>query len=111
MVLSFLEKYRSITSNPNASLEAKWLVNDPCGTRAAWTMSRTEALAKPCAWTTRRPSVKIVSLWEGFAISIYVRRVSVVSIWTSVLEFQGDIDMLRSAIRSDLCLIRDMRIG
>src|SRR5271167_2831102 len=69
-----------MTANPKASLELKWLVNDPCGTPAACTMSRTLALANPRSCTTRRPSVRIFSRFEAL---------DMVAIWSSILACQA----------------------
>jgi hypothetical protein len=39
---------------------------EPCGTPAARTISRTPAFAKPRRWTTRSPAFRIVSRCDGF---------------------------------------------
>src|SRR4051794_20349220 len=67
-------------SRPKASLVAKWLVNDPCGTPAAWTVSPTLGAPNPCACTTRRPSVRIFSRFESLAIWL---------LWASMVSRQA----------------------
>src|SRR5258708_28568827 len=79
-----------MTSRPKASLDAKWLVKEPCGTPAAWTMSRTLAPAKPRSCTTRMPSVRIFSRLDGLDIR---------PIWPSIVAGQerrrsGDADIV-----------------
>src|SRR5712675_1897891 len=49
------------SSRQKASFDSKWFVNDPCGTPAARTMSRTVAPQYPCSSTTLKPSVSIFS--------------------------------------------------
>src|SRR3979411_2916368 len=56
------------SSTQKASLDSKWLVNDPCGTPAARTMSRTVAPQYPCSSTTLKPSVSIFSRSDGLGI-------------------------------------------
>src|ERR1700686_2125606 len=53
------------SSRQKASLDSKWFVNDPCGTPAARTMSRTVAPQYPCSRTTLKPSVSIFSRSDG----------------------------------------------
>src|SRR4029077_3293769 len=54
---------------PNASFETKWLLNEPCGTPAASTMSRTLTPASPCWCTTRNPLARSLSLFVCFCTS------------------------------------------
>src|SRR5580698_7325890 len=56
------------SSRQKASFDSKWLVNDPCGTPAARTMSRTVAPQYPCSRTTLKPSVSIFSRSDGLDI-------------------------------------------
>src|SRR5260370_29264149 len=53
------------SSRQKASFDSKWFVNDPCGTPAARTMSRTVAPQYPCSRTTLKPSVSIFSRSDG----------------------------------------------
>src|SRR5258706_4026711 len=53
------------SSRQKASFDSKWFVNDPCGTPAARTMSRTVAPQYPCSSTTLKPSVRNTILITG----------------------------------------------
>src|SRR6266478_6258809 len=56
------------SSRQKASFDSKWFVNDPCGTPAARTMSRTVAPQYPCSSTTLKPSVSIFSRSDGLGM-------------------------------------------
>src|SRR5450432_3844149 len=56
------------SSRQKASFVSKWFVNDPCGTPAARTISRTVAPQYPCSSTTLKPSASIFSRSDGLGM-------------------------------------------